>query len=211
MTSQFQHLIPEAIQVLRDGGVILHPTETCYGLAADIFHPEAVEKIYILKEMPREKPVSIMVSSLEQASEYGDFGDDDSPARRLSRALWPGPLTIIVKRGLQLPSYMNPGLSSVGLRCPDDGFTLELLRQFCGPLVTTSANRTGQPQAYDVETFLEDRIEVMHPDFVVDLGRIALTPPSTIVDVSGESGVPMVIVRHGPVSAEEVKRVFEGR
>lgn len=202
-----EHLIIEALQVLENGGVVLHPTETCYGLAADIFYPEAVEKIYLLKEMPRHKPVSIMVASLEQAEEFGEFS---ASARKLARAFWPGPLTIIVKRRPALPAYINPGIDSVGLRCPDHDFTLEMLRRFEEPLVTTSANRTGEPQAYDVETFLEDRIEVLHPDFIVDLGRIPETPPSTIVDLSGESGVPMVIVRHGPVSVEEVHRVLKG-
>ncbi len=206
-TDGFEHLIVESLQVLEKGGVLLHPTETCYGLAADIFYPEAVEKIYMLKEMPREKPVSIMVSSLEQAEEYGEFSER---AKKLARAFWPGPLTIIVKRREALPSYINPGLMSVGLRCPDHRFTLELLRRFEEPLVTTSANRTGEPQAYDVETFLEDRIEVMHPDFIVDMGRIPETAPSTIVDVSGESGEPFLIVRHGPVSVDEVYRVLQG-
>ena len=206
-TDNIEHLLVESLQVLEKGGVLLHPTETCYGLAADIFYQEAVEKIYMLKEMPREKPVSIMVSSLEQAEEYGEFSEN---AKKLARAFWPGPLTIIVKRYPTLPLYINPGIASVGLRCPDHLFTLELLRRFEEPLVTTSANRTGEPQAYDIETFLEDRIEVMHPDFIVDMGRIPETAPSTIVDLSGESGVPMVVVRHGPISVDEVHQVLRG-
>lgn len=202
-----EHLIVETLQVLESGGVILHPTETCYGLAADIFYPEAVEKIYLLKEMAREKPVSVMVSSLEQAKEYGLF---DERAEKLARAFWPGPLTIIVRRTEKLPSYINPDIESVGIRCPDHAFTLEMLRRFEEPLVTTSANRTGEPQAYEVDEFLEDRMEDMIPDFVVDLGRIPPTPPSTIVDLTGDSGVPMVILRHGPVAVEEIHRVLQG-
>lgn len=202
-----EHLLVEALQVLEKGGVVLHPTETCYGLAADIFYPEAVEKIYLLKEMSRSKPVSIMVSSLEEAEVYGVFNQQ---ARILARAFWPGPLTIIVKRAPELPSYINPGIDSVGIRCPDHAFTLEMLRRFEEPLITTSANRTGEPQAYEVDEFLENRIEDMIPDFIVDMGRIPETAPSTIVDLSGESGVDMVIVRHGPISVEAIHHALRG-
>ncbi len=202
-----EHLIVEALQVLESGGVVLHPTETCYGLAADIFYPQAVEKIYLLKEMAREKPVSIMVSDFDQAKKYGHF---DERAEKLARAFWPGPLTIIVKRSDKLPSYINPGIDSVGIRCPDHAFTMEMLRRFEEPLITTSANRTKEPQAYEVDEFLEGRMEDMIPDFIVDMGRIPQTPPSTIVDLSGESGVGMVILRHGPVAVEEIHRVLGG-
>lgn len=201
-----EHLVVEACQVLENGGVILHPTETCYGLAADIFHQEAVEKVYSLKEMSNDKPVSVMVSSFEQAGEYGLF---DARASLLARAFWPGPLTLIVKRTPKLPSYINPDISSVGLRCPGHELTLDILRQYGKPLITTSANRTGEPQAYEVDDFLDGRTENMIPDFIVDLGRIPQTPPSTIVDLTGESGVPMVIVRHGPISPEQIHNILE--
>ncbi len=201
-----EHLVVEACQVLESGGVVLHPTETCYGLAADIFHEEAVEKVYSLKEMSSDKPVSVMVPSFEQAGEYGVF---DERASKLARAFWPGPLTLIVTRTPKLPSYINPGISSVGLRCPGHELTLDILRQYGKPLITTSANRTGEPQAYEVDDFLDGRTENMIPDFIADLGRIPQTPPSTIIDLTGESGVPMVIVRHGPISPEQLEAVLK--
>lgn len=197
-----KNLVVEAVSMalaaLRNGGVVLHPTETCYGLAADIFSETAVEKIYSLKNMSSDKPVSIMVSSLDEGLKYGDFSEK---ALQLAKKYWPGPLTIIVPRRSFLPISINRGVATVGIRCPDHEMTQQLLKDFGGPLVTTSANRTGEPQAYDVETFLKGR----HvggiggedlPDEIIDAGRIPEIQPSTIVEVVGDE---MRIVRQGPI------------
>lgn len=201
-SGHFEELLSGAVRVLQEKGTVLHPTETCYGLTADIFSQTAVEKVYQLKEMSLDKPVSIMVESFEQAQEYGVF---DERARRLAEAFWPGPLTIIVRRSEKLPSYINPAIESVGLRCPGHNFTLAMLREFGGPLITTSANRTKEPQAYDVETFLGGRTGDALPEFVVDLGLIPETAPSTIVDLSGSE---LRVVRQGPISITDIEQIL---
>ncbi len=192
-------MISAAISALHKGGVILHPTETCYGLTADVFSEQAVRKAYSLKNMTDSKPVSIMVSSLEEAMKYGNFSEK---ALELAREYWPGPLTIIVSRTELLPTFLNKGISTVGIRCPNHEITQDLLREFGGPLITTSANRTGEPQAYDVETFLigRDADETGGngiPDAIIDMGHIPEIKPSTIVEVIGDE---MKVLRNGPIA-----------
>lgn len=192
-------ILEKALSALRNGGVVLHPTETCYGLTADIFSQKAVEKVYALKDMSASKPVSIMVSSLDEARKYGEFGEE---ALRLAQKYWPGPLTIIVHRSPSLPTYLNKNLVSVGIRFPDSEITQQLLNAFGGPLVTTSANRTGEPQAYDVETFLLGRDSdgtggEAVPDAIIDVGHIPEIEPSTIVEVLGDK---VTVIRKGPIN-----------
>lgn len=192
-------MISTAISALRKGGVVLHPTETCYGLAADIFSEEAAVKAYFLKDMSQAKPVSIMVPNLEEAMKYGVFSEK---ALELAKTYWPGPLTIIVPRTELLPSFINRGVATVGIRCPDHEITQDLLREFGGPLITTSANRTGESQAYDVETFLigRDADEMGGsgiPDAIIDMGHIPEVEPSTIVEVVGDE---VRVVREGPIT-----------
>jgi L-threonylcarbamoyladenylate synthase len=178
--------IQDAVMTLHKAGVVAHPTETCYGLAADIFQKSAVEKVYAMKQMPYSKPVSILVQNLEEAQRYGEF----SPAAvKLALQHWPGPLTIIVPRSAMLPKWVNPGLDSVGFRVSSNKKTRELVEGFGGPVTTTSANLSGEPQAYKVADLLH-----LEPDYVLDGGQIGQNPPSTIVKVDGED---VTIIRQG--------------
>lgn len=180
--------LQKTVQTLHSGGLLLHPTETCYGLAVDIFQRSAVEKLYRAKEMPFTKPVSILVRDLEEAQRYGEFSNR---AMELAEQHWPGPLTIIVPRKAALPHWINPGHETVGFRVSPQKKTREILEAFGGPLTTTSANKSGQPQAYWVQEALDQGLE---PDHVVDGGQLSGALPSTIVEVDGAE---LKLVREG--------------
>ncbi|HMR00940.1 MAG TPA: L-threonylcarbamoyladenylate synthase [Candidatus Gracilibacteria bacterium] len=184
------------VNALEEGKVVMHATETCYGLTVDPFQEEALARLYALKEMDLDKPVSLMVSSLEQGMQYGEFNEK---ARALAERFWPGPLTLIVPRKTSLPDFLNRGIDSVGLRCPDHTVTQTFLKVMGTPLVTTSANVSGKPQAYAPhETTLE-------PDLLVNSGRIRAELPSTIVKVEGDG---VEIVREGD-NISEVEMFLE--
>lgn len=180
---QQKGVIAEAVAILRAGGVVMHPTETCYGFAVDVANAEAVRKLYKLKGRDDSKPVSIMVADLEMAKKYGKFSEK---AIELAEKYWPrtplgtepwhrpGPLTILVPSGDKF----------VGMRCPDHKFSRELVEAFGSPVTTTSANLSGELPLYkaNVESLGELAGLI---DLVVDGGEIPLNKPSTIVKVLG--------------------------
>jgi L-threonylcarbamoyladenylate synthase len=181
------NLAQDAAKALYSGQVVAHPTETCYGLAVDIFQKSAIERLYSLKKMSLSKPVSILVRDLDEAQRYGEF---NSSALKLALKNWPGPLTIIVPKKKTLPAWINPGMDSVGVRVSSNRKTRELVEAFGSPISTTSANIAGEACCYSVDEFLQQGLK---PDFVLDSGRIAENLPSTIVKV----GEALEIVRQG--------------
>lgn len=187
--------VQKAVEVLKKGGVVSHATDTCYGFAADIFNEAAVEKVYNLKQMQRSKPISILVSSLEEAQEYGLF---NKQALGLAQQFWPGALTIIVKRKKKLPKWINPGGKTVGIRVPGDSISCNLAKQLGGPITTTSANITTLPSPYSVSAIKKQFVgQNLKPDFYLDSGRLSVAnPPSTIVDCTSKE---MKIIRQGSV------------
>lgn len=189
--------LSRAAAVLKGGGVTMHATETCYGLAADIFKEEALKKVYLLKKMDEKKPVSIMVRSLEEASAYAEFSEG---AVRLAERFWPGPLTIILPKKDILPVFFNRVEKSVGIRCPDSALSRGIMDEFGGPLTTTSANLTGKPECYSIEEYLGQlQGEDFTPDLIIDSGEIAKNMPSTIVKEEGEK---FIFVREGSLFRE---------
>ena len=159
----------QIISVLKNGGVVTHPTDTCYGLACDPFNEDALRKLRALKGMPDDKPITIMVSDMGEAQKYGVFS---RKAFEIGSEGWPGDLTLILSR--------VDGDGTVGIRVPGDDFTLEMLKRFGGPLTTTSANLHGEKPPYSAE-------ESLKGDYVVDFGRIPENKPSRIVRVMGDS------------------------
>lgn len=185
-------VLQKAVEVLEPSGVVMHPTETCYGLAVDVSNESALEKLYKLKGRDEGKPVSMMVADLEMAKKYGEFS---FKALELAEKYWPGPLTIIVPRTKNLPDNFNAGQEFVGIRCPDHEFSLELVKIFGRPITTTSANLSGEPPLYEADVSIFGELAGLI-DLVVDDGKIPFNKPSTIVKVDG--GV-VDIVRQGGV------------
>lgn len=183
--------IINAVKTLHSGGVVAHPTETCYGLAADIFNKSAVQHLYKLKGMALDKPVSILVRDLDEAQAYGEFS---AAALKLALAHWPGALTIVVPRKVNLPKFINYGMDSIGIRVSSNKKSKELVAAFGGPITTTSANKAGKPHAYKVQDFIGQGLV---PEFILDAGQIGKTPPSTIVKVFGGE---LVVLREGSIS-----------
>lgn len=171
--------IERAAQVIGAGGLIAFPTDTVYGLAADFRNPDAIEKIYAAKDRDSRKPVAILVGSLEHLDQVMQVLTPG--AARLAARFWPGALTLIVPRKMDLPANLSP-YPTVGVRMPDHPWALQLLRRL-GPLATTSANLSGQPDATTAAAalgYLEGRV-----DLILDGGTCPGGVPSTVVDCTG--------------------------
>jgi tRNA threonylcarbamoyl adenosine modification protein (Sua5/YciO/YrdC/YwlC family) len=172
----------EFIRTLNNGGIVLHPTETCYGLAVDIFNEDAIEKLYQLKKMHQFKPVSIVVSDIDDAKHWGKTDDN---SLELMKRFWPGPYTFILMRSSAVPRFFNKGNEKVGLRNPDYESLLNCEKRLGHPFTTTSANISGKPETYAVEDFFTQyRSNRMpfEPDLIIDGGFIGVQEPSTIYD-----------------------------
>lgn len=192
--------LAKAMEALQSGEVVMHATETCYGLAANIFDEKALQRVYDIKKMSPEKPVSMMVQRRQDAEQYAEFND---LAMQLAEEFWPGPVTLILPRRASLPKFFNAGHGTVGVRCPDHDISQLLVEKFGGPLTTTSANITTVPEVYTVKEFLEQLdLEGKRPALILDSGRIEKNPPSTIVALTEQE--PQ-IVRRGAIA----KRVEE--
>jgi len=197
MTSQAADPGPEqiaqAVRRLRDGLLVAFPTETVYGLGADAFDPAAVQCIFRAKQRPTTKPLSVHVCDAEMARDLCAEWPDE--AKKLARAFWPGPLTIVLPRADRVPDVVTARGATLGLRCPDHPITLALIDSF-GPIVGSSANRSGRPSPTDA-----DRVHASFPDvYVLDGGPTREGADSTVLSLVG---LP-TILRAGPISAEQI-------
>ncbi len=187
--------VKEALRIIQSGGLVAFPTDTVYGLAADIHSTSAIDRIYQAKGRDMAKAIPVLIGCLDHLDQIASTFPES--ARRLAKRFWPGALTLIVPRRADLPENLSAG-PTVAVRMPDYSPVLTVL-QHCGPLAVTSANRSGQSNplsAGDVMEQLNSRI-----DLVLDGGPVSGGIPSTIVDCTVE---PPVIIRHGAITDEDI-------
>lgn len=164
---------------LRDGGLVVHPTDTVYGLAADPFQAKAVDRVYIAKARPRELAVSMAVADVEDIFR---FGVRTPLAENFCRKNLPGPFTVVLRATHEAPPALVNPQGLIGLRIPDHPIPRLLARAY-GPITTTSANRHGQPSPTTCE---EARAQLGDAvDLYIDAGPSPLGAESAVVDVSG--------------------------
>ena len=172
----------EAIELLRAGGIVAVPTDTVYGIAADMALPDAIERLFAAKQRPPEKAVAVLLADAAQASELGVL---NPAALVLAERFWPGGLTLVlpVRPEARLPRVLAGGAPTIGVRVPDHT-TPRALAAVLGPLPTTSANRSGDADALDAHEILERLGDSLA--LVLDGGPIRGGPASTVVDCTLE-------------------------
>ncbi|NQG99598.1 threonylcarbamoyl-AMP synthase [Streptococcus suis] len=186
-------------KILENGGAVVLPTETVYGLFAQALNEDAVNRVYQLKQRPRDKAMNLNVSNLNDIY----FFSQNTPffLEKLYNRFMPGPLTIILKTNDNVPFWVNSGLDTVGFRLPNHEQTLRLIAE-TGPLIGPSANVSGQESG--------KKFSDIQAQFSVDLPGIeddqALTGiDSTILDLSGQKAR---ILRQGAISREEIQKAI---
>ncbi|MCR9138844.1 MAG: L-threonylcarbamoyladenylate synthase [Alphaproteobacteria bacterium] len=191
--------LEDACAVLTHGGLVVLPTETVYGLAADATNGEAVAKIFEAKGRPSFNPLICHVSSLEMARQYVVF---DDTALSLANAFWPGPLTLVlpIKPDSKIHSLTRAGLDTLAVRMPG-GFARDLIEHFGRPVAAPSANRSGgisATRANHVQSDLGDRV-----DLVLDGGPASIGLESTIVKTRNGD---IELLRPGGLSVDDIER-----
>lgn len=193
--------LKELAEILKAGGLVALPTETVYGLAADGLNPEAVKKIFTAKKRPMDNPLILHISEIKQI--YDLVEDLDQTYAEILSKLWPGPLTVILKKSSIIPDEVSAGLETVAIRMPDKKLTQELISLVGSPLAAPSANISGRPSPTSAKAVLADmdgRIEA-----ILDGGDSKIGIESTVLDLSVS---PVKILRPGYYTQEILEKYF---
>lgn len=190
--------LDEIIKAYKDGEVIAFPTETVYGLGANIYNDEAIEKIYIAKNRPADNPLIAHIGYMEQLSKLVE--KVPLKARKLIEAFWPGPLTIIFKKNKEISMVATAGLDTIGVRMPDHPVIESILVKGDLVLVAPSANISGSPSPTTMKHVADDLDGLVYG--IIDGGNCDEGIESTIIDMSGD--IP-VILRPGTITKEDLE------
>ena len=205
--------VEAAAIILEQGGVILYPTDTLYGLGADAFSDEAVHNVYEIKGRDERKPIHCIVADIAMAEEYADISAD---ARLLFERLVPGGLTVILKKKPHVSQGIGRDIETIGIRIPNNVFCRQLVKEFGRPFTATSANVAGHAPERSVDEILKqfsyssilpsfaeasEEKQKTRIDLIIDAGELPASQPSTVVDLSGEEPV---ILREGVIPAADV-------
>ncbi|MDZ7806768.1 MAG: L-threonylcarbamoyladenylate synthase [Gracilimonas sp.] len=183
------------VKIIKEGGIVAFPTETVYGLGADAWNPEAIQKIYDTKGRPTDNPLIVHLSNIEEVHDF--VGEIPEEAKLLMKHFWPGPLTFVLDKKEEVLDLITAGLPTVALRVPSHPVALELIKE-TGPLVAPSANRSGKPSPTRAEHVTED----FGADFpVIDGGSTNVGLESTVIGFEDDC---IVIMRPGKIGAEEL-------
>ncbi|MDT5020861.1 MAG: L-threonylcarbamoyladenylate synthase [Mycobacterium sp.] len=197
---QRSHAIASAAAAVKNGGLVVLPTDTVYGLGADAFNSTAVAALLAAKGRGRDMPVPVLVGSWQTID--GLALSVTTPMRTLVRAFWPGALSLVVRQAPSVLWDLGDARGTVMLRMPLHPVAIELLREV-GPMAVSSANISGRPPAVDAENAREQLGELV--DVYLDGGPSAQQAASTILDLTGSQ--PRIL-RSGPVSAERIAEVL---
>lgn len=207
MTGDASHArIAAAAGLLRSGGVVAFPTETVYGLGAEISDPSAIRRVFEIKKRPENHPLIIHIADLSRLGHWAQ--EVPEQARQLAERFWPGPLTLILPRSPLVSAAITGGQDTVGLRVPDHSVALALLRAL-GPekaLAAPSANRFGRVSPTTADHVREELGDDV--DMVLDGGPCKVGLESTIVGFDGEMAI---ILRPGGIPVTAVAEVLKGR
>ena len=192
--------LKQAIDILRNGGVVGIPTDTVYGVAANALDEKAVDKVFDLKGREDTSPIPVLIGQVEDLYRYGREIPDE--AIELARAFWPGQMTIVVPKADIIPSVVSGGLDTVGLRIADHPVPRELVSALGVPITATSANISGTDSLSSAKSVLEQLGHSL--DMVFDGGELPPSRPSTVVDASVS---PPRILREGAVPRAAIEQV----
>ncbi len=196
-------LIDQSVDYLKQGQVIAYPTETIYGLGADVFNRKAIKRIYSLKSRDYGLPISILVSDYDMLHRVVAEVSDN--ALKLMNRFWPGALTILFPASNRISKTLVTNTNKVGVRISPHPIATAIVAQFASPLTTTSANLSAFPPSVtvkQVKNYFGSRLPC-----IVDGGDCSASPGSTVVDLSQDS---MRIIREGAIPSNEVIDCFRG-
>ena len=191
--------LKEPAQIIRNGGIVIFPTETVYGIGVNALNKNAVKKLYEVKHRPLNKPTSLLVNSMDMVNEIAK--DITALEYALMEQFFPGPFTIILKKRDIISDIVTANSDTVGIRMPENEIALKLIEYAGVPIATPSANISGKPSGTNLKDIIEDFDGKV--DYFVDGGPSKIGLASTIVQVV--NGVPRIL-RQGSITEEQIKQ-----
>ena len=200
--------IDDAVAALVAGGLVALPTETVYGLAADAEQPDAVRRVFTTKGRPADHPLIVHIAGADAID--GWARDLPDAAAVLAEACWPGPLTMLLRRGPRTGEWVTGARDTVGIRVPAHAATLAVLERFGGGVAAPSANRFGKVSPTTAQHVLDDLGSLLDPakDRILDGGPCRVGVESTIVDLTVR---PPQILRAGAIDVDTIERLLGTR
>lgn len=191
--------LKEAARIINNGGIVVFPTETVYGIGANSLKEAAVKKLYVVKQRPLNKPISLLVNSIDMIEQITK--DITELEYALIRKFFPGPVTIILKKKNIIPNVVTANSDTVGIRMPANEIALKLIEYADVPIAAPSANISGKPSGTNLKDIMKDFDGKV--DYFIDSGPSKIGLASTIVQVI--DGVPKIL-REGSISEEQIKK-----
>lgn len=196
-----------AVNAIKGGSLVAFPTETVYGLGADAFNAQAVERVYHAKGRPGDNPLILHVATISQFLQLIEA--PQSYVLALAQAFWPGALTLVAKKAQIMPAWVgghpNNTTSTIGVRIPSHPVALEFLRKVNAPIAAPSANKSGRPSPTSAQHVVDDFASTPEVGFVLQGDNSAIGIESTVIDVTGDMPV---ILRPGAITQEMVEDVI---
>jgi L-threonylcarbamoyladenylate synthase len=202
LDSSSPHAIEWAAEQLIAGGVIAMPTDTVYGIAASLAHPEALRRIFEIKGRPEHMPLPVLVASPAMAQHLASQITDD--IELLLDRYWPGPLTVVVPANPGIPVEVTAGGSTIGLRMPNHPLAIDVINRAGGAIACTSANRSGEPPACDAQKVAETIGREL--SLILDGGISPGGVPSTVIEFAGRE---LIVHRDGAIPSEHLQATWD--
>ncbi|HAS80696.1 MAG: Sua5/YciO/YrdC/YwlC family protein [Candidatus Nomurabacteria bacterium GW2011_GWE1_32_28] len=193
-------VLKKAALIIKNGGLVVFPTETVYGLGANIFNEEALKNIFLAKGRPSDNPLIVHISNKDELKELVDVVSEDQ--QKMIDAFWPGPLTIIFEKKDVISNVVSGGLSTIAVRMPSDVFANKLIGLAGVPIAAPSANTSGRPSGTMGIDILDDLLNKV--DMIIDSGKSKIGVESTVVKINNNS---LLILRPGAITKEMLEKV----
>lgn len=193
--------LQESAQIIKQGGLVVFPTETVYGIGTNGLDEKAIRRLYEVKKRPFTKPISLLVSNIEMVEQIAkDITDIEY---KIMQAFFPGPLTIILKKKKAISNMLTANSDTVGIRMPKGKVARKILEYANIPIATPSANISGKPSGTNIQSIMKDFENKV--EYYVDTGESEIGTSSTIVRVV--NGVP-TILRQGSITKEQIDSIL---
>ena len=188
-------------KIIKEGGIVIFPTETVYGIGTNGLNKEAIKKLYEVKQRPLNKPISLLVSNIKMVEQVAK--NISKLEYKIMQNFFPGPLTIILEKKDIVPDILTANTNTVGIRMPSGEIARKLIEYAGVPIATPSANISGKPSGTNIKDIQKDFDGKV--DCFIDNGESKLGIPSTIIRVINDE---VHILRQGSISMEQIKAIY---